>query len=166
VIYEGKGYDVVTDRRKIGNSFLNDIKKYDRIIMMGHGCPYGLLGYLDVMMDPNVVENLREKECVCIWCNADQYVEREGIKGFYTGMFISEVYEAKHFGIDVSEEVVTYSNNLFSELMRDIIEGENILTEIKETYTGDNPVIEYNNQRLYYKNDNKKKKKKEIKYIL
>lgn len=156
VIYEGKGYTVLNDRQKINriSVTLNQIKKHDRIIMMGHGYPYGLMGHSVLFMNPKVIKALRQKECVCIWCNANEYVEREGLKGFYTGMFISEMSEAGYFRIESTQEKITYSNNFFAELMRDVIEKPNVLEEIKGSYVGDCPVIKYNNERLYYKPDN------------
>jgi hypothetical protein len=156
VIYEGKGYTVITDRDIKFNDLLKKVKQHDRIMMMGHGCAYGLIGFMTSFMNKRFIKVLRTKDCVCIWCNADKYVEREGIKGFYTGMFLSEVYEAKYFGIDVNQEIVDYSNMLFVNLMKDIIESPNILTEIKSSYIGDSPVIRFNNDRLYYKNNNER----------
>lgn len=151
IIYEGKGYDVVTKRFIPASDFIKMIRPYDRIMMMGHGCPYGLLGMTMTMMNPHVIKRLKQKQTVCIWCNADQYVLREGLVGFYTGMFISEVGEARYFGITVDQEAIDHSNNLFVTLMRDIVEGENVLTEIKTSYVGDCPVIKFNNDRLYYR---------------
>lgn len=154
IIYKDKGYDVIRDWKIRKNDLMRHIKQHDRIMMMGHGCTYGLLGYINIFMSSDFVKLLRTKDCVCIWCNADQYVEREGIKGFYTGMFISEVFEAKYFGIDVEQEVVTDSNMLFVNLMKDMIESPNVLTEIKSSYVGDSPVIKFNNSRLYYRKNN------------
>jgi hypothetical protein len=156
VIYEGKGYTVITDRHIKFIDLLRKVKRYDRIIMMGHGCPYGLLGFTDFFMDARFIKVLRTKDCVCIWCNADKYVEREGIRGFYTGMFISEVGEARYFGFDVDQKTVDYSNMLFVNLMKNMIESPNILNEIKSLYVGDSLVINFNNDRLYYKDNNVK----------
>lgn len=154
IIYKGKGYTVITDWRITKSELMKAIKKHDRIMMMGHGCPWGLLGYTKIFMSPDFIELLRTKDCVCIWCNADKYVEREGIRGFYTGMFISEVSEAGYYRIDADQETVTYSNMLFVNLMRDMVESQNVLNEIKSSYIGDCPVIRFNNDRLYYKTDN------------
>jgi|ADurb_Leu_02_Slu_FD_contig_21_962264_length_884_multi_7_in_0_out_0_1 hypothetical protein len=158
VIYEGKDYTVLQNREQINRKLLtlNLIKNHDRIIMMGHGGPYGLVGHSSLFMNPYIIKELRKKECVCIWCHANIYVEREGLRGFYTGMFISEMCEANFYGIWSTQERITYSNNLFSGLMRDMIDNPNILTEIKQLYIGDCPVIVYNNERLYYKPDNAK----------
>ena len=87
-----------------GNVSRNEVKSmirdHDRVMMMGHGSPGGLFsvgqfpsqsnnGYI---IDSEMVELLKEKDnSIFIWCNADQFVERHNLKGFYTGMFISEV---------------------------------------------------------------------------
>ena len=168
-IYEGKGYDVITERsdRQIPMSkIIEEVRNHDRILMLGHGCSFGLLGFCDTFMNKEFIEVLRTKECVCIWCNANNYVEREGIKGFYTGMFISEVGEARAYGITIDQEKVTYSNELFGELMGTMVESPNVLNEIKTSYIGECPVIKFNNERLYYKNDNIKVKKQYDKQFL
>lgn len=156
IIYEGKGYTVITARNIPMSELRKQIRIHDRIMMMGHGCPYGLLGMTEKFMNPRLIKMLRQKECVCIWCNADKYVEREGIKGFYTGMFISEVCEARYYRITVDQEAIDRSNYMFVELMRDMVESPNVLNEIKSSYVGDCPVIKFNNERLYYKDDNKR----------
>jgi len=154
IIYEGKGYTVITDWRTSMSKLRKLVHGHDRIMMMGHGAPYGLFGYVDALTNPHFIKLLRTKECVCIWCNADKYVERVGLKGFYTGMFISEVGEARYFNIDVDQKAVDYSNNLFVNLMRDMVESPNILNEIKSSYVGDCPVIKFNNAKLYYRSNN------------
>lgn len=154
-IYDGKGYTVLTDRHIGLEQFIDEMNKHDRVMMLGHGYPYGLLGYTEIFMNPKFIDVLRTKECVCIWCNADMYVEKIGLKGFYSGMFISEVGEARYFGITIGQEQVTYSNELFGQLMREMVESPNVLQEIKKSYVGECPVIKFNNDRLYYKTDNK-----------
>lgn len=153
-IYDGKGYTVLTDRNISPIHLMRKVRQFDRIMMLGHGCPYGLLNFTDTFMNSRFIDILRTKECVCIWCNADKYVERFGLKGFYTGMFISEVGEAHYFGITIGQNEVTYSNELFGQLMREMVESPNVLQEIKTTYVGECPVIKFNNERLYYKIDN------------
>jgi len=149
-IYEGKGYTVITDRIIPTTYILKQIRLHDRIMIMGHGGPGGLLGYFQLFQTPEFIQLLRQKQCVCIWCNANQYVERFGITGFYTGMFISEVSEAYYFGIHVDQARIDYSNNLFSKVMRELIEYPIILEEVKTHYNGDCEVIKFNNDRLYY----------------
>ena len=75
------------------------VNDHDRIVMMGHGYPHGLFySYID----SKLVYLLKEKECVCIWCNSDQFVNRYKFTGFFTGMFISEVREANFFNIETT----------------------------------------------------------------
>lgn len=158
IIYEGKGYTIFKPKYNtpmIKSEMLKIINEHDRIMMMGHGSPRGLLGYSYIFMDKDFIKVLRTKNCVCIWCHADQYVNRFGIKGFYTGMFISEVGEARYNDINnVDQDDVDYSNYLFVELMRKMIESPNVLNEIKSSYVGDCPVIKFNNERLYYNKNN------------
>ena len=148
-IYEGRDWTVITERRATlsKKEFLKQLDAHDRIIMMGHGYPGGLfMSYIN----PDIVHLLREKECVCIWCNADQFVNKYGLKGFYTGMFISEVGEANWFHIKTDQKTIDYSNELFTQLVTENIDNENIHEILKESYVGEDPVICFNNDRLYY----------------
>jgi len=118
--------------------------------MMGHGYPGGLFF---TAINSSMVYLLRQKDCVCIWCNADQFVEKYGLRGFYTGMFISEVGEAYGRGIKALQDEVTYSNVLFAMELNKVIDEPNVHSLIKESYKGvfENDVIRFNNERLYYR---------------
>jgi hypothetical protein len=142
------------------------INKSDRVMMMGHGCPSGLFskgifgrGYgkrwLAVCKDE--VELLKDKsENIYIWCNADKFVEYYNLHGFYSGMFISEIGEARYCGVEATQEQVDESNNTFSEIV-----GKYINLPIKELYekvmkeyrelAKTNPIAKYNHERLYYR---------------
>ena len=152
-IYEGKGYTVVTDKNILRTPLevKKLIKDHGRIMMMGHGYPGGLFF---TCINPEMVYLLREKLCICIWCNADKFVEKYKLKGFYTGMFISEVGEAKYFGIEATQERIDNSNNLFASEFR---KYESLITVhqlIKEHYNSfECPVIQFNNDRLYDSDD-------------
>lgn len=148
-IYEGRDWTVITRHKEQLNrkEFIKTLQEHDRIIMMGHGYPGGLFM---TYINSELVHILREKECVCIWCNADQFVNRYGLKGFYTGMFISEVSEANWFHIDTDQDKVDYSNELFTKLVTENIDNSDIHSVLKESYVGDDDVIRFNNDRLYY----------------
>lgn len=149
-IYEGRDFTVITEHKGpnlLREDFVKQVEAHDRIIMMGHGYPGGLFMS---HINPELVSLLREKDCVCIWCNADQFVNRYGLKGFYTGMFISEVSEARWFEIETDQANVDISNQLFTRLVTENIDLENPQPIIKENYVGDCDVIRYNNDRLYY----------------
>jgi hypothetical protein len=129
--------------------------------MLGHGSPYGLFsigqfaGENGYVIDSTMVPLLKDKECISIWCNADQFMNRHELYGFYSGMFISEVSEAMYCGLPGTEqETVTASNNYFAELLGEMInEPLNVIHEhVINNYgllTEDNPVALYNHNRLY-----------------
>ena len=137
------------------------ITLHDRIIMLGHGSPYGLFsigqftGNNGYVIDESMVPLLLDKECISIWCNADQFMNRHELYGFYSGMFISEVGEATYCGLPGTEqETVIASNDYFAELLGEVInEPLSVIYEhVKENYgllTEDNPVALYNHNRLY-----------------
>lgn len=138
------------------------IKSHDRVMMMGHGSPMGLfsigqfnnsLGYI---IDHSVVPLLKEKDDnVFIWCNADKFVNYHNLKGFYSGMFISEVGEASYCGLPgTPQEVVDESNYGFCNIISKYIHNDtNVIYEnVKNEYgliADVNPVAYYNNLRLY-----------------
>jgi hypothetical protein len=153
-IYLGKGYDVITRWGISDQALTSMVETHDRIMMMGHGSPNGLIGFGHIFMNPKFIKLLQTKDTVCIWCNADKYVIPHNIRGFYTGMFISEVGEAKYFGIKVGQEVINYSNELFAQEMRRCVnlgDPKLICEGIKSVYVGDSPVFQFNNDRLYYR---------------
>jgi len=153
-IYDGKGFTVETRHKGKDYSkkeFIQQVKDHDRIIMMGHGYPGGLfMSYID----STVVYLLREKECIFIWCNADQFVNRYELTGFYTGMFISEVGEANWFKIETTQAHVDNSNEFFSRLVGENLDNlVKLHSVLKENYMSTCPVIQFNNDRLYYKDE-------------
>ena len=106
-IYKGKGWDVITKPRLRPRNLKDAIFDHKRIIMLGHGTPQGLLGHYGYMIDRSLAPILRQRDVVAIWCHADQFMNRHRMKGFYSGMFISEEAEATFNRIyDVDEETV------------------------------------------------------------
>lgn len=161
-------YKDISDKTVITGGVSKDelkalVDSHDRIMMMGHGSPHGLFGvgqFNDTrggyIIDESFVWLLENKpECVFIWCNADQFVRRYELKGFYSGMFISEVEEADYCGIPgTDQELIDESNygfcNIISKYInesKDVIH-ENVVKEYGEI-AQQNPVAFYNNLRLY-----------------
>ena len=138
------------------------IREHDRVMMMGHGSPGGLFavgpfnnggGYI---IDQTMVPALKEKDNnVFIWCNADKFVNVFKLKGFYSGMFISEVGEAYYCGLPGTEQdQVDESNYGFCNIVAKYInEDTNTIHEnVTKEYgliAESNPVALYNNNRLY-----------------
>ena len=142
------------------NEVRSMVRDHDRIMMMGHGSPGGLFsvgnfpsvtgnGYI---IDESFVELLStKKDSVYIWCNADQFVDRFELKGFYTGMFISEVGEAYYCGLPGTKQPeVDESNFGFVDLMGEKID-EYFLKEILLDKKCLNYLIKIRKLLLWYK---------------
>jgi hypothetical protein len=136
------------------------IKQHDRIMMMGHGSPYGLFsigqfGNWSYIIDGHNVDLLRDKECIFIWCNADKFVKEHNLKGLYSGMFISEVSEANACGLlNKPQSIVDESNSYFAKELGSVSEKslDEMYNNIKYQYSilaESNAVAEYNYNRLY-----------------
>ena len=149
-VYDGKGWDVINYRPN-GKHLIKEIKSHDRIIMMGHGTPHGLFGPNGYYITSVHAKFLKEKTCVYMWCNADKFVLRNKLSGFYTGMIISEVDEA--FILDVPHDLkyVNESNVLFTKALTRSMDAPDVLKSMINEYQNktDNPIIEYNKERMY-----------------
>lgn len=150
-------FTLITSGEK--SEVIRQIKNHDRIMMMGHGTPWGLLsvGQFDCVyiMDDSTASLLEGKECVFIWCNADKYVLRHSLKGLFSGMFISEVGEAIMMGLPlISQKTVDESNYLFARVLgqgigRGLYHAYHKMLGFYETLANRNIVAKYNVQRLY-----------------
>jgi hypothetical protein len=136
------------------------IEQHDKIIMLGHGSPSGLFscgqfGMDGMIIDRSMVAALgNKKNNIYIWCNADKFVNLYYLKGFYTGMFISEYSEASYCGVSSFNGEVEQSNDLFADVVgRSILmEAKNIQANTKLLYHIQRSEInKYNNERLYWK---------------
>lgn len=149
VIYSDKDWTVINSNtsKKI---LKEQIKTHDRIVMLGHGTEKGLIGFDRLVIDSKWVYLLREKICVCIWCNADVFVEKYGLKGFYTGMIISEYEEAIMCCVHTNSFWISESNTDFALAIKNSIDAENMLEKAKLLYEGNTSVVEFNRNNLYY----------------
>lgn len=138
------------------------IESHDRIMMMGHGSPDGLFsvaafkGVSGYIIDRSMVPLLKtKKDSVYIWCHSHMFVNKHELKGFYSGMFISEVFEAIHCGFpETTENVVDESNHGFCNIISKYItqDTETIYEKVRQEYgliAEHNYIASYNNFRLY-----------------
>jgi hypothetical protein len=149
-IYIDKGWTVINEN--ISNSSLKRIiKDHDRIVMLGHGSESGLFGYGKFVIEPKLVYLLREKECVAIWCNADVFFRKYELKGFYTGMIISDFDEAIMYSLhQVNYNDIDQSNKSFAKAIRESITNKNMLPYVLLKYqTILNPIILFNRQNIF-----------------
>ena len=131
----------------------HQISQSDRVIAMGHGLPQGLLGHGSLVIDEQEVEIFRNQhENIYLWCNADCFLRRYGLKGFATGMFISEPTEALILNVEATWKQIEESNNLFADIIGaslDLSCGE-IKNRVMELYRIEgNKVVEYNRKNIF-----------------
>ena len=130
-IYSGLENAVVLTGGLTKEEVREAIEKSDRVIMLGHGSPFGLFsvgrfqstnGYI---IDNTMIDVLSDKpNNIYVWCHANQFVERHELNGFYSGMFVSEYGEAYYCGVKTLIGDVELSNDLFAEVV-----GKNINLE-------------------------------------
>lgn len=154
-IYQGTDWTLISDNLTSNKMVVELIKSHDRIIMLGHGDHKGLYArdgkHFRHIISGKHVYLLREKECVCIWCNADVFVKKHNLKGFYTGMFISEMDEAYMYEYyNVQQHTIIESNNSFASIVSKYINNDDRLSLIKNEYSSNkNDITEFNSNRFY-----------------
>ena len=163
-IYEEAENQIVVSVRSCPHEIQELMRYSDRVIMMGHGSPSGLfsidlfrqqLGKWETYaIGKNEIEELKtSNQNIYIWCNADMFVEKHDLKGFYSGMFISEVGEAMCCKVKATQEMVDESNNVFSVIVGKYINlpVDMLYKQVMEEYgelAKTNPVAKYNHDRL------------------
>lgn len=162
-IYAGIKRKMVLTKNVSRSKLLSAIRSHDTIIMLGHGSSSGLfnvsgIGEGMLVVGESLVEELRGKQLIAIWCNANLFIERHSLPALYSGMFISEVSEARYCNVQGTQAMVDESNNTFAALLGNML-GE-VPTDLKtihslvgESYEelGEvNAVAKYNSDRFYY----------------
>jgi hypothetical protein len=121
-------------------------KPYETVIILGHGSPLGLHDMINNTLVVHFAHArlLKNKNVIGIWCNADKFFEKYGIKGFCTGMFISELREAKYYGITTTAEEIQRSSTAFVNELKKVVTStpDKIKSAINENYVDvNNPII-------------------------
>lgn len=168
-VYKGKDWDVISSWPGDRKTLAKTMRCYDRIVMMGHGTPGGLLNVNKFygreepqptyVVDDSFVDILAGKKTVSIWCYSDQYARRNKLPGFHTGMIISEVREAEMvLGSAPLDEKRTLDNmNLFADVVNRHIDDSDLLEAqrlMREEYGRDDPVSEFNRKNIIMLNGN------------
>ena len=145
-------------RKPVGSDELNDlIATHDRVFMLGHGARDGLFSLSwdePFIVSSSNVHALRQKpESVYIWCHASEFVRQHQLNGFASGMFISEVSEARYCGIPSSacrQDAVDASNELFVRLVDEHAEApvSEMFEHVRAAYDCDCAITQYNRGRL------------------
>lgn len=148
-IYLGRDWTIV--RASVSKSMLKQLmNSHDRIVMLGHGTDQGLIDGDRYVIDCKWVDLLRQKECVCVWCNADQFVSKYKLSGIFTGMIISEDIEANMYCINASFDQMQHSNKLFADTIKTCIDSIHFVHYAKSMYHDvTNPVINFNRNNMF-----------------
>lgn len=106
------------------------------VFLLGHGTPAGLLDMYEggLVINSGDAGLLSGRPNLCgIWCYASTYAARHRLKGFFSGMFVSEYGEALSCGVDASPSEIEDRNwdfaGRFGNLLR---EGKTLEEAAKE----------------------------------
>lgn len=156
-------YDVSTvtpvGRKQSSSAILRLLSENDDIMILGHGGTNGLYSrqsansYFDrILINSSMVEQLRNKKLICIWCYANEFAEKYKLTGLFSGMIISEVGEAE-FVLeldDVSFEEVEHCNHMWVDAFKELIathQPEEI-PELMKNYQWDNEGLTENERKI------------------
>ena len=147
------------DEHSTNGEIIHALRKNDRIMMLGHGSDDALFALPDKhgrfrpLIYNRHVEFLRGKECIGIWCHADEFATRYHLDGLFSGMIISELSEAKDCEIETTAEELERENKKFAERLRDCINSyplPQVPAKMAELDDVHSPLTEFNYSRLYY----------------
>lgn len=161
LVYKDKDYTVIRDCNISKEELKKQINKHDKIIFLGHGTPNGLINPENVrsfalndlyLIDDSFAPLLKEKETLSMWCFSDRFFRKHNLKGFHTGMIISEVDEAKFMlGYSPLNKVELYENMVnLASIFGDCVEKtpEEIKSFILEKYQGDDDITIFNRKNI------------------
>ena len=159
-IYEGiegvKLFDSYMDRKEILKA-IAAAPKDEPILLLGHGCPLGLYDMrYGLVIGYNDAEMLKDRpNLVGIWCYASDYAYDHSLKGFFSGMFISEEPEALVNGVEAEEAVINEKAWDFARRFGDMLRagkplGE-IAAELMDPKYRDSELTRFNYDRLTWR---------------
>lgn len=153
-IYLEKDYNVCNVEEISKSAMKRAIKQHDKIIMLGHGSPEGLLSSQQdrFIIDSSLVYMLRNKILVGIWCHAVDFAKKYKLEGLFSGMIISELSEASMLNIKTKYSDIVFSNNLFADVIKEveIIHNKSSVGVFKREYNMKCQVVKFNRERIYY----------------
>lgn len=156
-VYEGLDNVTLFDSYKQRKELLEALAAAPReepVLLLGHGCPGGLydLRYGLILNDGDA-ELLKDRpNLIGIWCYASSYAAKHHLKGFFSGMFISEGIEASCMGVDATEEEANKYAWDFSQRLGDLLRQglplESVAKELTDPKHITNELTHYNYTRL------------------
>ena len=148
------------DELSSNTTVINAIKDADNVMMLGHGNQFGLFSVPDkkgqfrrLLVDSGHVQFLRKKSCVGIWCYANEFAWQYQLHGLFSGMIISELYEAEENNILATKEEIDTEMEKFVDRLKFCIETYELhdvpvrMLELDDVHS---PLTEFNYKNLYY----------------
>lgn len=131
--------------------------KEEPVLLLGHGSPSGLydLRFGLIIKDDDAKLLQDRQNLTGIWCYASSYAHRHGLKGFFSGMFISEEYEALVNGVRASAKEIEKKAIDFSKRFGDMLRAgkslEDVATELMDPCHRDSELTLFNYERLTWR---------------
>ena len=148
------------DELSSNTTVINAIKDADNVMMLGHGNQFGLFSVPDKkgqfrrrLVDSGHVQFLRKKSCVGIWCYANEFAWQYQLHGLFSGMIISELYEAEENNIPATKEEIDTEMEKFVARLKFCIETyelHDVSARMLELDDVHSPLTEFNYKNLYY----------------
>lgn len=136
------------------------IEEKDCVMLIGHGTEYGLLnerlnGFL---VGPDMVQFLRGKTVIGIWCYAGNFAQKYDLNGFFTSNFISNIDELIDCGFsrfNEDEDTISVENFLFSCRINEFLRKKIPLCEWVDKLQDSvkdkkHSFVKYNYEALYF----------------
>ena len=141
----------------------------DTLILCGHGSPQGLFDPSVMargadlaaiarnppyLVDATNAPSIRARRVVGVWCYAAAFAESAGLRGFFTGMFVSNPMEAAFVGCPgrdsaatITEQEVLFCRRV-NELLRADVPMEDWIPRLNAQADRSLGVVRYNYDRL------------------
>ena len=118
---------------------------HERLMGLGHGSSYGLFGAgLGYVIDPTMIDLLKDREMIGIWCHAKDFGRAYGLKGFFTSMFVSNPGEASAYHFNrVDESTTQRENTAFAKKVNNLIKNGVPLSEWIDNLQGYNHNLDF-----------------------
>ena len=160
LIYEDINDIVLFDSWKQRDEILKAITAAPReelILLLGHGCSQGLfdMRYGLIIKDSDAIILKDRPNLVGVWCYASSYAHKHGLKGFFSGMFISEEPEAWVNGVnaeaeEIDEKAYDFAGR-FGDMLREGKTLEGIAAELMDPIHRDSELTRFNYDRLTWR---------------
>ena len=127
------------------------------VMCLGHGTTNGLFtaNWLGYVVDRDVIDLLKDRKMVGIWCYASSFAERYGLHGYFTSMFVSNWDEAYSFGFaDNTNDDILNEAKLFSEkintMLKEGIPMEQWVDSLQAGCHKEKDFVKYNYEGMRY----------------